>query len=165
MPNIQIDDDVLQELQNRAIRSGRMHWSANDVLRTILRLDTGSSSTSLAAGAAPRDGIGANQRLTRTRRRRTADGGKLLQEHIGDDTIKENVRRGYYQAKGQNFAKSFVESQVYPVALFDPNGYVIINSAKDIQKSPSIEIGANLNVRRGISNLPGYVHCDHIHSQ
>ena len=163
MPTIRIDDDVMRDLQRRALDLGLVFRTPNDVLRSVLGLDEKTASARSAdarstdhdAAAATRSAAGS----TPIRRTRTASGSVLLRQHQEAGEILSEVKRGLYHRDGRGFA----QSSEYPVAYFDPGGYVIINSEQDISGNAKIEVGANVSVRDGIKSLPGYVRCAHSH--
>ena len=163
MPTIRIDDDVMRDLQRRAVGLGLVFGSPNDVLRHVLGLNEESLAVR-SADALTNDYDGATAvRSTPSRRRRTrtASGSVLLRQHQEAGEILSEVKRGLYHRDGRGFA----QSSEYPVAFFDPEGYVIINSEQDISGNAKIEVGANVSVRDGIKSLPGYVRCEHSHIQ
>lgn len=45
----------------------------------------------------------------------------------------------------------------FPGALFDANGYVIFPTEKAYRSCRDLAIGDEVNVRRGIASIPGYV--------
>lgn len=45
----------------------------------------------------------------------------------------------------------------FPGALFDPEGYVLFKTEEEYLNCPSVSVGQETNVPRGISSLPGYV--------
>ena len=47
--------------------------------------------------------------------------------------------------------------EYFPVALFDPNGYVLFKTEQEYRRYSNIRIGKKTNVRGGISSIPGYV--------
>lgn len=50
----------------------------------------------------------------------------------------------------------FMPFDRFPAALCDPYGYVLFNTQKEYENNKHIEIGSRVNVRCGISKLPGY---------
>jgi hypothetical protein len=44
----------------------------------------------------------------------------------------------------------------FPGAYFDPNGYVLFRTEREYVSSPYLSIGERVNVRDGISSIPGY---------
>lgn len=46
--------------------------------------------------------------------------------------------------------------QAFPGALFDPDGYVVFETASAYLNSPHIRVTQETNIRNGISSLPGY---------
>ena len=67
--------------------------------------------------------------------------------------------KGYYSRDGR-FYNQIVD---FPVALFDPNGYVIIYSESELRQAP-FQYGIRLKVSgAGISEHPRYVRCFHLH--
>ena len=51
----------------------------------------------------------------------------------------------------------FMPLDRFPSALCDPNGYVLFASQKDYESSRHLSIGNRVNVRSGVSRVPGYV--------
>jgi len=45
----------------------------------------------------------------------------------------------------------------FPGALFDANGYVLFDSRRAHERCPHLNIGQELNVSGGISNIPDYI--------
>lgn len=45
----------------------------------------------------------------------------------------------------------------FPGAYFDTRGYVLFKTEEEYLKDPNLTIGERVNVREGISSLPGYV--------
>ena len=67
--------------------------------------------------------------------------------------------KGYYSKDG----RFYNQISHFPVALFDPNGYVIIYSETELRQAP-FQYGVRLKVSRfGISGHTRYVHCPHRH--
>ena len=61
------------------------------------------------------------------------------------------------QARYHKDGTWFMPLERFPGALCDPKGYIIFQSQRDYESSHYIEIGQRVNVRGGISKLPGYV--------
>ncbi len=73
----------------------------------------------------------------------------------GNDLAKElslEVEQALYSDWG-NFYAAITK---YPCALFDKNGYIVIESEEDIEKN-NIKVGVRTNVPRKISSLSNYV--------
>jgi hypothetical protein len=74
---------------------------------------------------------------------------------VGDDLIKKwgvNAVQGRFHREG-----TFYEHLTrFPAALIDPRGYIVFETEEDLRKSPRIKLGKKLNVRGGISTIPGY---------
>ena len=158
MPVIRVDDDVMQRLQLLAVEMRLVFGSPNDVLRKVL-LETNTNGTLVSHP------IPTNTERTKTRRRRTASGSVLLREHVSDGSIDANVKLGYYHLRGRTYSKSFLESNVFPVVFFDTDGFVVLNSAQDVENNAAIDVGMNVSVLNNIVNLPGYIRCNHTHSR
>lgn len=45
----------------------------------------------------------------------------------------------------------------FPGAFFDSNGFLLFKTKEGFENCPHISIGEHVNVRGGISNVPGYV--------
>ena len=63
------------------------------------------------------------------------------------------AQQAYYHHAGT----FFMPLQTFPGALCDANGFVLFQSHADFARSQDISIGRRANVRKGISNLAGYV--------
>lgn len=152
MPKIDVDNEVMEELQKRAIGSGRMYMSANEVLRWVLKL--GPSDRPLSLGT---QFSNSNEHMPK--KRRTGSGSVMLKEHIDSGEIHSGVRQGYYHRDGRSFGKP----REYPVAFFGPAGFVIVNSEEEFE-SPYFRGRSNsFSVPNGVENLPEYVQCQHSH--
>jgi hypothetical protein len=135
MPTIRIDDDVYQWLQSKA---RAFEDSPNSVLRRVAGL------TAPTDAAKPRSD--APTTAMRTRGEKVT--GELLAKRWG-----VTVRHALYHRDG-----TFYENlDRFPGALFDPNGYVIFNTANEYKRSGHLRIGEKLNVPGGISTIPGYM--------
>ena len=53
--------------------------------------------------------------------------------------------------------KFYMHLNRFPGALFDEDGYVLFKTENEYLNCSSIKIGARVNVKGGISSLPGYV--------
>lgn len=73
----------------------------------------------------------------------------------------ENLRREWnipvVQARYHKDGTWFMPLERFPGALCDPNGYVVFDSRNAYGSSPDLKFGKRVNVRRGVSKLPGYV--------
>jgi len=45
----------------------------------------------------------------------------------------------------------------FPGALFDLNGYVLFKTLEEYESCPYLDRGEKLNIRGGISKMPGYI--------
>ena len=52
--------------------------------------------------------------------------------------------------------KFYMPLERFPGAYFDPNGYVLFKTEREYLSSPYLSIGERVNVRGGISRIPGY---------
>ena len=73
--------------------------------------------------------------------------GKRLAEEWGVD-----VQHALYHVDGTFYGTL----TAFPGALFDPYGYVVFRSDEAYRTSPYLQIGVRVNVRGGISQIPGY---------
>ena len=77
--------------------------------------------------------------------------------HLGERLRIEhglNVQKAYYSQNG-----GFYNQQHYvPVALFDPEGYVIVHTNEEFDYAP-FSHKQSLHVRPGIAAHPRYVQC------
>ena len=51
----------------------------------------------------------------------------------------------------------FMPLEHFPGALCDPHGYVLFSNQREYETSKHLLIGERVNVRGGVSQLPGYV--------
>ena len=73
----------------------------------------------------------------------------------------ENLRREWKipaaQARYHKDGTWFMPLENFPGALCDPNGYVVFKTEREYEACSQLEIGQRVNVRSGISKLPGYI--------
>ena len=158
---IQIDAEVQQELAMRASKEEMDVFSyetPNRILRIILEMDQPSTQAAplpnqdkppLAASSSLNDNI-TPQTSDRTHKR---IGLALLRRH----PLK--CKKGYFSKTGKPYQKP----DVFPVALFDLNGYLMLNDDASMRSNAHINVGAQVNIPEGISRVPGYVRCGHVH--
>ena len=168
MTAIQIDDEVKIELEKRAYENGFSVFSSpNDILRLILKLDSGTSSrTSQATHQQPGNPPtmvvprNANTPLPSSGGTRKKIGAKLLREHP-----HVHARKGYFSKylPAGNTPYQRPKRDEFPAVLFDPEGYFVVESEEFMLNSPYIRVGKQINVLGGISSIPGYVRCGHTH--
>ncbi len=173
MPTVRIDEDVLDKLWWWAKELDLHFSSPNEVIsRTLAILDElylESSETEQDSVpqtlVAPQRAIvdetpnSYADRQGGRRRKRSASGKELLTQHIQSGLIDSKVNRGYYSREGNVYSIP----KEYPVALFNPEGFVIIESEQDITNSHRLRLNAMLDVSGGISSLDSYFACDHSH--
>ena len=146
MPVIRIDEEVMRELQRKAIDMNLVFGQPNQVLRRVLGLDDKSQGHS-------EKGV---QQMTTVRR---VTGKSLLRQHpeIPQEMRPYSDRDGIFY----DWPKEF------PAVLFDSGGYVIYRSEQDMLDSERyIRLypdTSKISVRDGISSLPTYEECDHDH--
>ena len=63
-----------------------------------------------------------------------------------------DARQSYYSANGS----WYTTPSIFPLALWDPHGYVRFAAEEDYLNSPYLQRGTDLNVPNGISSIPGY---------
>jgi hypothetical protein len=51
----------------------------------------------------------------------------------------------------------FMPLERFPGAFCDPDGYVVFATQRDYENSRYLSIGDRVNVRTGVSRIPGYV--------
>lgn len=138
MAQIRIDDEVFRALQKRA---EPFTDTPNDVLRRLIGLDDGApAEVKSPTRAAGETGLGG--------RRRRTNSGRALNERWGV---------GARDAKYHQAGTFFEHLRAFPGALFDTSGYVLFATEHDYRGTPGLNHGRKLNVREGISSLPGYV--------
>ena len=146
MQSIRIDNDVMNEIEKRAMTLGlgMFNTTPNSALRAIFELGDDESVSSV-----------------KSPRRRSASARVLLREHQSIRAIK-TAKGAYYQREGRSFSKP--RDEQYPVVFFDPNGYVVIKSAADL-KGPEFSVSKAVYVPDGISSLKNYKECGHLHTR
>ena len=173
MPTIRIDDGVMDRLWWWAKELDLHFASPNEVIsKTLAILDDlylEKSQTEYPSApqmvVVPQGAIVAEipnsypNLRTGTGRKWSASGRELLAQHIESGLIDLRVVRAYYSKEGNVYSIP----KEYPVALFDPRGFVIIESEKDITHSPRLRLNAMLDVSGGISSLDSYSECGHSH--
>ena len=150
MPTIRIDDEVYSWLESLA---RPFKDNPNSVLRRVAGIDgdlTTDDATMIEGNldqsrAAPTYVIGANVRDRPMNAKRLVKEWGLQVSHAlyhKGGTFYENLKR-------------------FPGALCDPHGCIVFRTEEEYRDSPYLEIGRKLNVRGGISNVPGYRrYCD-----
>ena len=157
-PVIRIDEEVMRELENRAITWRRVFVSPNQILRRLLRLDDGSDQLGSSRPASPSptpDQPPVVQRRV-TRRPLRVQGGRLLALHseLRGQGLKPHADRdgGFYEWPRR-----------FPAILFDQAGYVIFKTEESMltanQYLTAYPETRKVHVRDGIRSLPGYVTC------
>jgi len=140
MPTIRIDKDVYSWLESQAIP---FKDTPNTVLRRLAGLDK-------------RDNIDSNisEEKQKPMSITTADipMKKQLTGKYLSDLWKVNVAHALYHHDGTWYENL----RYFPGALFDFNGYVVFNTEQEYKNNSYLDIGQKLNVRDGISSIPGY---------
>lgn len=72
------------------------------------------------------------------------------------DNLKKLWKIPAQQVRYHKDGTFFMPLDRFPAALCDPSGYILFNSQKEYETNRNIEIGSRINVRCGISKLPGY---------
>jgi hypothetical protein len=148
MPTIRIDQDVYIWLKSQA---EPFEDTPNSVLRRLAGLE---KAKSLIEEKSPilesiekkgENGKMQNNIAPSIRGRRIS----------GEDLNRQwnvNAKHALYHQDG-----TFYENlNRFPGALFDPKGYILFKTELDYDNSPYLDIGKRLNVRQGISSIPGY---------
>jgi hypothetical protein len=138
-PVIRIDDDVYEWLKNQAVPFAD---TPNSVLRRLVGIDRSGSA------------IPTNSDSTTG-----AAHGRRSPLAMGEELIK----RWKIHAAQVRFHRSgnlYEVPKQFPAALADRNGYVVFQSKGDLRRAPQITLGKKLNVRGGISTMPGYQKVD-----
>jgi len=71
--------------------------------------------------------------------------------------LNEEWKVGAKHALYRQDGKFYMHLIHFPGALFDESGYILFKTKNEYLDCSSIKIGARVNVKGGISNLPGYV--------
>lgn len=147
MPTIRIDDDVYSWLKAQA---EPFEDTPNSVLRRIAGLGERSgvevpevklATETQAPGPQPRVGHESS-------RRPNSGSGKEMARRYG-----LTVSQARYNWEG-NF---FMPLTAFPGVLFDPAGYVLLQSADEYASSPYLRVGrSRLHVPGGIAAMPNY---------
>jgi len=66
---------------------------------------------------------------------------------------KVNARHALYRQDG----RWYHQLEQFPGALFDDRGYILFRTRDEYLRCRYLAIGDEVNVRRGISAIPGYV--------
>ena len=146
MPVIRIDDEVMRELQSRAVNMGLVFGQPNQVLRGVLGLD---DAVDRPEDAKPQPMPG-GRRVT---------GRILLREHkdLAQDMKPYADRDGIF----------YEWPKMFPAILFDSRGYLIFRSEQALLDAEAYvrlyPDKRKISVRDGISSMPGYVTCRHDH--
>ena len=163
MRTIRIDDQVMNELEKRAVEEGLVFGSPNQVMRLVLGLDGSDGpvgdEVTKSEGTMPTSKDQSHSEPRQPRRRVT--GRSLLRSH---ESLDQNIA-AYADREGL-----FYEwPKRFPAVLFDQDGYVLFNSETHLstydsrlqlyQETEKIQAQAC----GGISALQGYVRCDHKH--
>ena len=73
----------------------------------------------------------------------------------------ENLKRLWKipaaQVRYHKDGKFFMPVDKFPAALCDPNGYVLLKTKEEYEKSLCLDIGSRVNVRNGIWKIPNYL--------
>ncbi len=160
---IEIDNEVQQALATRASKEGFNLFSPNtpnQVLRILLGVDTppilqAVSQLNPERPPTPSSSIaGTNVSSPASGHSHKRIGPRLLREH------RLNCEKGYYSDTGIPYQKP----AQFPAVFFDPNGYLIVRDESSMHSNPHINVGKQVSIPGGISRIPGYVKCGHIHS-
>jgi len=141
-PTIRIDDEVYRWLQSQAVP---FEDNPNSVLRRLAGLDIRSPE------AGPEIIIDGLQRVVRNKtinRRPQLTTGKELIWQWSLPVI---------QARFHREGRWYEHLTKFPAAYCDRYGYVVFMTKDEVQKSPSIHAGKQVEVRGGLSSVAGYV--------
>ena len=145
MPTIRVDDDVYGWLESLA---RPFRDSPNSVLRRVAGFDGGFAErgTAVAENNSDHKGSDPTDKGESATAKRPINAKRLIKEwgvqvdhalYHRDGTFFENLNR-------------------FPGALCDPHGCVVFRTEKEYRDSQYLDIGRKLNVRGGISKMPGY---------
>lgn len=65
-------------------------------------------------------------------------------------------RVGAHHALYHKDGKWYMPLERYPGAFFDPNGYILFRTEQEYLNCKYLKISKRVNVRGGISSIPGY---------
>ena len=167
MPTIHIDDDVQRALADNAIKANLDLFSPetpNVVLRSLLGLP--ELRTGGVVSTNPRSGPGTIDPgallKAGTVGAVSAVAGGLSRLKIGSRLLREHglaCEKGYFSKTGVPYQKP----SAFPAALFDKDGYCVLESAEAMLRISGINVGKQVSIPRGLKSLPGYVSCGHTH--
>jgi len=162
MPEIQIDDEVMQRLEAIAIEKGLVFGTPNAVLRISLGIDNHPGNQKEVESVLPVISQGEDSNISRPVRElsptRRVTGRSLMKQHQDlDQQLKPYADRdgAFYQWP-----------QSFPAVLFDKAGYVIFRSKQSMVDNPLVSSYPDtqkIHIQKGISSLSGYVKCNHSH--
>jgi hypothetical protein len=110
-------------------------------------------------------GIGSNgdiperKLLTKTHERRI--GERPIERHKASrsntgSTLNEEWGVGARHALYHKQGVFYMPLELFPGAYFDQNGYILFRTEHEFKNCPHLRIGKRVNVRGGISRIPGY---------
>ena len=158
---IEIDTEVQQELAMRASKEGINLFSPdtpNRVLRIVLEIDQPPTHTAPGPGPekppVPSNSFSSTStNPPRSEQSRKRFGSRLLREH------GLSCKKSYFSKTGKHYEKP----DVFPAVLFDPNGFFIVRDEHSMRTNSYINVGVKVSIPGGISGIPGYVKCEHVH--
>ncbi len=143
MPTISIDDEVKSWLASHITD---FEDTPNSVLRRIAGLEYSNHSTPTKQITMP----SANDRKGSTSPRPIRGSSLARSEGL-------SVSQALYHCGGTFFGVG----TRFPLALFDPKGYVIFSTDDSYRNSPSVTVMKRTNIPKGISKIPGYLLMKH----
>jgi hypothetical protein len=135
-PVIRIDDEVYAWLQSKA---RAFEDTPNSTLRKLAGLDDLKDQTYIKGNSAQKNTP------------------ELLPHRISGDKLNREWKVGARQALYHKDGHWFNNLNLFPGALFDPNGYILFKTEQDYLRCKYIKIGKETNVTKGIWSIPGYV--------
>ena len=158
---IPIDPEVQEAIARKASQYGFPVY-APDTPNKVLRVEFGIDQPPTQSTPQPKPDnspahlsspptIGTSAPTNRRSHKRI--GPRLLREHRLD------CEKGYYSDNGIPYQKP----AAFPVVFFDPNGYLVVRDRHSLDTNPHINVGAQVSIPGGISKVPGYVKCEHVH--
>ena len=83
-------------------------------------------------------------------------------QRIGQKLLREHglpAQKGYFSKTGIPYQRP----SEFPIVLFDPDGYLMVNDLSSLANNPYINVGKQVSIPNGIGSIPGYVTCGHVH--
>ncbi len=156
-PVIRIDDEVYAWLQSKA---RAFEDTPNSTLRKLAGLDSLKSQVSIKSedGISDKGHVESSTKQTFVKYESPQKNmHELLPRRMSGDKLNREWKVGARQALYHKDGHWFNNLNLFPGALFDPNGYILFKTDQEYLKCKYLKIGKETNVPKGIWSIPGYV--------